>query len=206
MILKNLSVLLDNELEYIPSISLQISKQRFNRIQKKIHPSANEDTFDCEGLLAIPGLINSHTHIGDSIAKDVTLDNSVDERIHPVIGIKQKILKETKPSQLASFMQNTCKSMIRKGITTFVDFREGGIEGINLLKQVLTNVPIRSIILGRIEYYQKPNQIRQNIHIPLEKRSELSDILKKCDGIGISGANENSKMRFHMVTLFLALK
>ena len=192
MILKNLSVLLDNELEYIPSISLQISKQRFNRIQKKIHPSANEDTFDCEGLLAIPGLINSHTHIGDSIAKDVTLNNSVDERIHPVIGVKQKILKETKPSQLVSFMQNTCKSMIQKGITTFVDFREGGIEGINLLKQVLTNVPIRSIILGRIEYYQKPNQIRQNIHIPLEKRSELSDILKKCDGIGISGANENS--------------
>ena len=58
MILKNLSVLLDNELEYIPSISLQISKQRFNRIQKKIHPSPNDTPFVCEDLLSIHSLIN----------------------------------------------------------------------------------------------------------------------------------------------------
>ena len=58
MILKNVSVLFGNELEYIPSTSIQISKQRFKRIQKNIHPSAKEETFDCEGLLLIPGLIN----------------------------------------------------------------------------------------------------------------------------------------------------
>ena len=192
MILKNVSVLLGPELEYDSSTNLQIYDQRFKHIKKNIHPSAQEETFDCEGLLVIPGLVNSHTHIGDSIAKDVTLNDSVNEKIHPIFGAKAKILKKTKPSQLASFMQNTCKSMIRKGITTFVDFREGGIEGVQLLKQVMTKVPIRSIILGRVEYYQKPNQIRKNIDLPLEKRNDLSDIIKKCDGIGVSGANENS--------------
>jgi len=192
MILKNVSVLLGPELEYNSSTSLQISEQRFKHIKKNIHPGVQEETFDCEGLLVIPGLVNSHTHIGDSIAKDVTLDDSVNEKIHPIFGAKSKILKKTKPSQLASFMQNTCKSMIRKGITTFVDFREGGVEGVQLLKQVMTKVPIRSIILGRVEYYQKPNQIRKNIDLPLEKRNDLSDIIKKCDGIGVSGANENS--------------
>ncbi len=192
MILKNVSVLLGSELEYNSSTNLQISKQRFKLIKKNIHPSVQEETFDCEGLLVIPGLVNSHTHIGDSIAKDVSLNDSVNEKIHPIFGAKSKILKKTKPSQLASFMQNTCKSMIRKGITTFVDFREGGVEGVQLLKQVMTKVPIRSIILGRVEYYQKPNQIRKNIDLPLEKRNDLSDIIKKCDGIGVSGANENS--------------
>jgi len=192
MILKNLSVLLGKDLEYISSTNIQISNQRFKRIQKNIQPSSKEETFDCEGLLLIPGLINSHTHIGDSIAKDITLDKSVDERIHPVFGVKPKVLKKTKPSQLASFMQNTCKSMIQKGITTFVDFREGGIEGIELLKKTLMKVPIRSIILGRLEYYQNQAQIKRNIDLPSEKRAELSEILKNCDGIGISGANENS--------------
>jgi cytosine/adenosine deaminase-related metal-dependent hydrolase len=192
MILKNVSVLLGPELEYNSSTNLQISKQRFKHIKKNINHSAKEEIFDCEGLLVIPGLVNSHTHIGDSIAKDVTLNDSVNEKIHPIFGAKPKILKKTKPSQLASFMQNTCKSMIRKGITTFVDFREGGLEGVQLLKQVMTKVPIRSIILGRVEYYQKPNQIRKNIDLPLEKRNDLSDIIKKCDGIGVSGANENS--------------
>lgn len=202
MILKNSSVLLGKDLEYISSTNIQISNQKFKRIQKNIQRSAKEETFDCEGLLLIPGLINSHTHIGDSIAKDVTLNKSVDERIHPVFGVKPKVLKKTKPSQLASFMQNTCKSMIQKGITTFVDFREGGIEGVEILKKVLTKVPIRSIILGRIEYYQNSNQIKKNIDLPSEERAELSEILKKCDGIGVSGANENSNsvLRFYSRT------
>jgi cytosine/adenosine deaminase-related metal-dependent hydrolase len=202
MILKNSSVLLGKDLEYISSTNIQISNQKFKRIQKNIQRSAKEETFDCEGLLLIPGLINSHTHIGDSIAKDVTLNKSVDERIHPVFGVKQKVLKKTKPSQLASFMQNTCKSMIQKGITTFVDFREGGIEGVEILKKVLTKVPIRSIILGRIEFYQNSNQIKKNIDLPSEERAELSEILKKCDGIGVSGANENSNsvLRFYSRT------
>lgn len=135
MILKNLSVLLGKDLEYISPTNIQITNQRFKRIQKNIQSSSKEETFDCEGLLLIPGLVNSHTHIGDSIAKDITLNKSVNERIHPVFGVKSRVLKKTKPSQLASFMQNTCKSMIQKGITTFVDFREGGIEGVELLKK-----------------------------------------------------------------------
>ena len=202
MILKNSSVLLGKDLEYISSTNIQISNQKFKRIQKNIQRSAKEETFDCEGLLLIPGLINSHTHIGDSIAKDVTLHKSVDKRIHPVFVAKQKVLKKTKPSKLASFMQNTCKSMIQKRITTFVDFREGGIEGVKILKKVLTKVPIRSIILGRIEYYQNSNQIKKNIDLPSEERAELSEILKKCDGIGVSGANENSNsvLRFYSRT------
>ena len=34
-----------------------------------------------------------HTHIGDSIGKDLQLNSTVDKRIHPVFGIKPKILK-----------------------------------------------------------------------------------------------------------------
>lgn len=192
MLLKNASILLGKELEYVSEINLKISNQRFISIQKNIRPSAKEETVDCEGLLIIPGFINAHTHIGDSIAKDITLNSSVDERIHPVFGAKPKILKKTRPSQLASFMKNTCNSMLRKGITTFVDFREGGLEGVNLLKDVLLHVPIRSIILGRIDYYQNTKQIRQKTELPRERQEELDELLKKCDGIGISGANENS--------------
>lgn len=202
MILKNPSVLLGKELEYVSSINVQISNQKFKRIQKNIQPSHKEEIFDCEGLLLIPGFINSHTHIGDSIAKDVTLNKSVNEKIHPTFGIKSKVLKNTKPSLLASFMQNTCKSMLQKGITTFVDFREGGIEGVEILKKVLTKVPIRSIILGRMEYYQNSNQIKKNTGISSEQKAELSELLKKCDGIGVSGANENSNsvLKFYSST------
>ena len=202
MLLKNISVLLGKDLQYIQSTNIKVHRDQFSRIQPNINPSAKEVSIDCEGLLLIPGLVNSHTHIGDSIAKDVTLNSSVDERIHPVFGAKPKILKNSEPQHLASFMKSTCNSMIRKGITTFVDFREGGLDGIMLLKKAISTLPIRSVILGRIEFYQNRNQIKQNIGFPSQQKSQLEKILKKCDGLGISGANENSNtvLRFYSQT------
>jgi len=192
MLIKNVSTLLGKELEFVSCTNVKIQNSKFKRIQPNIGASAKEESVDCEGLLLIPGFINCHTHVGDSIAKDVTLNSSVDSRIHPVSGVKSKILKETDPKHLKNFMKNSCLSMLHKGITTFVDFREGGLEGISMLKEVLKNVPIRSIILGRLEFYQNSNEINKNTPIPKIKIEELAKLLKKCDGIGISGANENS--------------
>jgi cytosine/adenosine deaminase-related metal-dependent hydrolase len=192
MFLKNASIFYGKDLTFISSTNLKISDGIFKRIQPKIGSSANETSFDCEGLIIIPGLVNAHTHIGDSIGKDISLESNVNAKIHPIISAKQKILRETKPSHLANFMKNTCLSMIRKGTTTFVDFREGGLEGVVALKKALSTIPIRSIILGRVEYYQNQKQIKQNIPFPNSKKEELEILLKKCDGLGISGSNENS--------------
>jgi len=193
MLIKNVSTLLGKELEFVSNTNVKIQNTRFKRIQPNIHSSSKEESIDCEGLLLIPGFVNCHTHIGDSIAKDITLNSSVDNRIHPVLGIKSKILKETDPKHLKNFMKNSCYSMLNKGITTFVDFREGGLEGIMMLKEVLTKIPIRSIILGRLEFYQNNIEIKKNVSFPKNKIDELIKLLKKCDGLGISGANENSQ-------------
>jgi len=150
MLIKNLSVLLGQELDFVSNTDIKIQNKIFKRIQPKIQSSVKEESIDCEGLLLIPGFINAHTHIGDSIGKDVTLNSSAEKRIHPVFGAKSKILKNTSQENLANFMKNTCHSMIRKGITTFVDFREGGLDGVALLKKVLSDIPLRSIILGRV--------------------------------------------------------
>jgi len=191
MILKNISVLYGNDLKFIKKTNVQISGHTFQKISSKILSTKNE-AINCEGLLLIPGLINSHTHIGDSIAKDVALNKNTDSKIHPVFGIKQKILKETKPKVLSHFMRKTVKSMLKKGITTFVDFREGGLEGVLLLQKALSGLPIRAIILGRIEFYQSKNQIKKNIAFPKSNLDQLELLLKNCDGLGISGSNENS--------------
>ncbi len=197
MLIKNASILLGKELDFISNINLKIQNHRFKRIQPNIRASAKEETVDCEGLLIIPGFVNCHTHIGDSVGKDITLNSSVDKRIHPVFGAKSKILKKTDKEILSSFMKQSCNSMLQKGITTFVDFREGGIDGVLLLKDVLKESPIRSIILGRLDFYQTTNEIRKNSPFPKSKFSELEELLKKCDGLGISGANENSTSVLH---------
>ena len=191
MILKNISVLYGNNLKFIEKTNVLITNNTFQKINSKIKSTKNK-VVNCDGLLLIPGLINSHTHIGDSIAKDIALDMDPDSKINPIFGIKQKILRETEPKKLIHFMRNTVKSMLKKGTTTFVDFREGGLDGVLLMQKVLSNTPIRSIILGRIEYYQSKDQIRRNIPIPQSYQNQIDQLLKNCDGIGISGSNENS--------------
>jgi len=191
MILKNISILYGNNLKFIEKTNVLITNNTFQKINPKIKSTKNK-VVNCDGLLLIPGLINSHTHIGDSIAKDIALDRDPDSKINPIFGIKQKILSETEPKKLIHFMRNTVKSMLKKGTTTFVDFREGGLDGVLLMQKVLSNTPIRSIILGRIEYYQSKDQIRRNIPIPQSYQNQIDQLLKNCDGIGISGSNENS--------------
>ena len=193
MILKNISILYGNNLKFIEKTNVLITNNTFQKINSKIKP-AKDKIVDCDGLLLIPGLINSHTHIGDSIAKDIALDKDPDSKINPIFGIKQKILRETEPKKLIHFMRKTMKSMLKKGITTFVDFREGGLEGILLLQKALADLPIRAIILGRIEYYQSKSQIKRNTPIPLSYQSQIEQLVKNCNGIGISGSNENSDL------------
>ena len=192
MLLKNISALLGENLDFVSSVDIQIKDKKFQKIHSKIESNSKEDIFDCEGLLLIPGFINSHTHIADSIGKDVALNGTVNQKIHPMFGIKSKILKNTSKENLSIFMKNTCHSMIRKGITTFVDFREGGLDGATLLKKVSSDTPIRSIILGRLDFHQNTSEIKKNSPFPVEKIRELPSLVKTCDGIGISGANEHS--------------
>ena len=190
MILKNISVLYGSELKYLESVDVKIKNGKFEKISKK--NLSKEKSDDCSNLLLIPGFINSHTHIADSIGKDLSIDTDVDSKIHPMIGLKQKLLKETPKKSLAKYIRNSAKSMMKKGITTFIDFREGGLDGVLLLKSALDNIPIRCVILGRIDYYNTKNEIKQNLPFPVQNIKKLTRLLKNCDGIGISGTNENS--------------
>ena len=192
MLLKNISALLGENLDFVSNVDIQIKDGKFQKILSNIKSNSKKDTFDCEGLLLIPGFINSHTHIADSIGKDITLNSTVNQKIHPMFGIKSKILKNTSKENLSTFMKNTCYSMIQKGITTFVDFREGGLDGAVLLKKVSDETAIRSIILGRLDFHQNSSEIKKNNPLPVEKLRELPSLVKTCDGIGISGANEHS--------------
>ncbi len=190
MILKNISILYGNHLKFVESTNVQIKNGKFEKISK--HISSKEKSIDCSNLLLIPGLINSHTHIADSIGKDLSIDADVNSKIHPMIGLKQKLLKETPSKVLSKYIKNSAKSMIKKGITTFVDFREGGLDGVLLLKKSLIDVPIRCVILGRIEHYNTRTEIKSNMPLPEANCEQLTQLLKNCDGIGISGTNENS--------------
>jgi cytosine/adenosine deaminase-related metal-dependent hydrolase len=124
--------------------------------------------------------------------------------INPIYGIKKKILNKSYKEHLKYFTRTSAISMMLKGTICFIDFREGGPEGIELVKESIQDLPIKSVILGRIEYYfdlkkilKDKKQIEKEDNEKLNNLSELSleslsKVLKSSDGLGLSGANENT--------------
>jgi cytosine/adenosine deaminase-related metal-dependent hydrolase len=139
---------------------------------------------DAKGCIVAPALINSHVHLGDSVAKDRADGEKIEKIVKPPNGIKHQILEKTPKKSIIVSMRNSILEMLDTGTTTMVDFREGGIEGLQIAYEASKGIPIRRIVLGRHESFFNPsNKLEQ-----LREASKL--ILNSSDGIGLSGFGE----------------
>ncbi|MCI5867311.1 MAG: amidohydrolase family protein [Methanosphaera sp.] len=144
------------------------------------HDEAGE-IIDATGCIVMPAFINAHTHIGDAIAKDVGDGLSLDELVAPPNGLKHQLLNSATDAQLVDAMHEAAKEMMYNGISTFIDFREGGLHGIKLLKEAIYDLPINACILGRSDKFYDPEVSADEIAM------ETRELLRNCDGIGLSG-------------------
>jgi cytosine/adenosine deaminase-related metal-dependent hydrolase len=130
--------------------------------------------------LIIPSLINSHTHIGDYFIKKLkkNLPRDINKLVAPPNGLKHKLLNKTSDEKIIQGMKESIKIMLNNGISKFIDFRENGLSGIDLLKKTISNYKnIKPIILSR------PNHLEYN-------KEEINNILKNSQGIGLSSITD----------------
>lgn len=139
---------------------------------------------DARGCIVAPGFINSHVHLGDALAMDCGDGKPIKEIVKPPDGIKHKILSKSPPSTIKEFMQRSMQDMLRTGTTTFVDFREGGIKGVEIINEAAKTVPIRKVVLGRDDSFLNPHADPSDITRKVEELVEI------CDGIAPSGLGE----------------
>ncbi len=142
----------------------------YDSIGKNLEISPNHQTF-----LMIPGFINSHIHIGDNFAKELGFNKELKEIVAPPFGLKHKLLRQTPEDIKIKGIQNAVLEMLSNGITFFVDFREGGVKGVNLLIKALTDSSINYLVLGRFM-----------------DESEIDSIFDLADGVGLSSYKQIS--------------
>ncbi|MBD3193816.1 MAG: amidohydrolase family protein [Candidatus Lokiarchaeota archaeon] len=161
---KNVQFELDNNGRIV-----NLSYQNFNKKEFIDHKLEGND-------IIIPGLINSHTHIADSFAKEKGYNKGLIQVVAPPNGIKHKLLEKTQNNIKKKSIQSAAFEMLGNGITFFADFRERGVEGIKLLKDSLTSIPIKYKIFGRFQ-----------------KKEEIKTIFQNADGIGLSSYSKASE-------------
>jgi len=131
---------------------------------------------DSVKALILPGFVNAHTHIGDAFAYPAP-KGSIEEIVGPPDGYKHRMLREAPREQKIEGMRWAANHMVGTGTSAFIDFREEGVRGLNEISEALSDVSIRSVILGR--------PYGSGDHI-VEARS----VLDGCDGLGMSAARD----------------
>lgn len=115
-----------------------------------------------------PAFVNAHTHIGDSIAKEAGRGLSLDELVAPPDGLKHRLLREADREELIESMQRSLQFMQASGTAAFLEFREGGTEGVEALLDAAGSLDIEPVVFGR----------------------EETEVLEVADGFGASGARD----------------
>jgi len=118
----------------------------------------------------LPPFVNAHTHVADSVAKELYLGRTQQEVVGPG-GEKFRALGSHSRSELLASVRATLQDMLRTGTLAHCDFREGGVKGVELLREA-SHKAVKSIIMGRFSTLE-----------------ELNVVLKKSDGIGLPSLN-----------------
>ena len=126
------------------------------------------DAVDSDRII-LPAFVNAHTHIGDSIAKEAGAGLSLEELVAPPDGLKHRLLEAADRDELVAAMRRSIAFMETAGTAAFVEFREGGVEGVEAIDAAMAERSIEAVVLGR----------------------ETVAAMEQSDGYGASGANDD---------------
>ena len=130
--------------------------------------TAIEEAETASSDIICPAFVNAHTHIGDSIAKEAGRGLSLDELVAPPDGLKHRLLADADRSELVESMRRSLRFMITGGTGAFLEFREGGVSGVEAIFDAAESLEIEPVVFGRDD----------------------PAVLDTADGFGASGARD----------------
>lgn len=137
---------------------------------------APERRADATGWI-VPAPVNAHTHVADACLRDLPgKPATVAELVGPG-GWKHRNLAAATPEQVRAGVERYVGEMAAVGASRFLDFREGGLAGVRLLRSFAADLPVTPLILGRPA-------------TPTFEEDEARALLAEANGIGLSAMRD----------------
>lgn len=176
-ILSNVTILAGEELETVKGY-LIVHDGKIKEISEGQPPEHGTDLH--RGFI-IPPFVNAHTHLADSVMKDIYAGRK-QEDVVGVGGEKFAVLDSSSKESKMKSIELSLQDMARTGTSAHCDFRESGEAGINLMKKTKES-GVKSRLLSR------PNS-----------PSEVENLLKISDGIGLPSLKSFADEEIHKIS------
>jgi 5-methylthioadenosine/S-adenosylhomocysteine deaminase len=149
-------------------------------------------TLEGGALVVIPGLWNSHTHMGDSCLPDGATGLTLEQGFFRPDGFKYRRLARMGREEHLPHVVNHLRYMARTGTVGHIDFREQGPAGSELLREASRITGVESVILGQFSGvpFDAAELATNSAPLPEESRRELLAILRVSDGFSESTMND----------------
>ncbi len=105
------------------------------RVDLETGEAAPSDDEPTHWLVGAP--LNAHTHIGDAFLTGRVPDGDLASIVAPPDGFKHRMLAQADPDVVVAGIRTALAEYAQAGCRRIVDFREGGVEGIRLLRAAL---------------------------------------------------------------------
>lgn len=129
---------------------------------------------DATGFV-LPAPVDAHTHVGDRVGRGADLSGMpLADVVKPPDGLKHRLLRETPRERLVAGMRDALAELRGFGTRAFVDFREGGAEGVARLREA-GDAP-RAVVMAR------PRDAWDD--------AEAREVARVADGIGLSALGD----------------
>jgi cytosine/adenosine deaminase-related metal-dependent hydrolase len=153
---------------------------------------APSGALDRGALVVIPGLYNSHTHLGDSALPDGATGLTLEQGFFRPDGFKYRELAKLSREEHLPHVIAHLRYMARSGTVCHIDFREQGRAGAELLRAAAEATGVQSIILGQLRDapFSADGLTTNAAPLPADARAELAAMLDVADGFSESTMND----------------
>lgn len=166
-------------------------------------PPAGIEVFDVSGCLVLPGFINGHTHISDAVVKELNagVDASVNLLWQPD-GLRHLRMAEIPREEMVAGIRRALRVAIASGTVALADFREGGIDGIAVLKEAAAGLGIHALGIGRFLRYPLHSDAALHANteaLTAQQLEELDSVLDVADGFSPLWANDTTDVGLEQI-------
>jgi len=190
--LRNVGCIFGPGLEFRPGVDIVIEDGLVTEVGAGAARDIGDDASD---LVAVPGLINAHTHLGDAALAGRGNGIDPDALLWPPDGLRHVWMADVGREAVVAGMRDAARSMLAAGTVAFADFREGGVDGVGQIREALDGLPLHAIIFGRFGSFplHSASALLQNSDgITEEQLCEIDTVLDVAEGFSPLWANDTT--------------